>query len=84
MRALRSLLREELLLLQQELDTLSLDRANFSDRLHRLRSSCGFCGAGALSRQTMLLQQQLLQRQASPAALTRFRRILLATLQALG
>ncbi|WP_426689082.1 response regulator [Rhodanobacter ginsengiterrae] len=84
MRALRSLLREELVLLQQDLDTLSLDRVNFSDRLHRLRSSCGFCGASALSRQTMLLQQQLLQRQASAAALTRFRQTLLATLQALG
>lgn len=84
MRALRLLLREELTLLQDELDTLRLDRANFSDRLHRLRSSCGFCGAGALSRQTVLLQQQLLQRQVSDAALTRFRRTLLATVQALG
>lgn len=84
MHALRMLLREELVLLLQELDTLSLDRGNFSDRLHRLRSSCGFCGAGALSRQTVLLQQQLLQRGVSNVALTRFRRTLLATFLALG
>jgi two-component system OmpR family response regulator len=83
MRALRLLLRDELSLLQPELDALCLDYAAFSDRLHRLRSSCGFCGANALSRQTMLLQQQLSQRAISAAALTRFRRTLLATLQAL-
>jgi CheY-like chemotaxis protein len=84
MHALRLLLRDELALLSRELDALSLDRDNFSDRLHRLRSSCGFCGASALSRQTMLLQQQLPRRGVSAAALTRFRRTLLATLQALG
>lgn len=83
MRALRLLLREELALLQQELDLLSRDRAAFSDRLHRLRSSCGFCGATALSAQTVLLQQQLSQHGATPAALARFRKALLATLQAL-
>ncbi len=83
MRALRLLLREELALLHQELDALSRDRAGFSERLHRLRSSCGFCGATALSAQTVLLQQQLLQRGATPIALARFRQALLATLQAL-
>jgi CheY-like chemotaxis protein len=83
MRALRLLLREELALLQQELELLSGDRDAFSERLHRLRSSCGFCGATALSAQTVLLQQQLSQRGATPAALARFRKALLATLQAL-
>lgn len=83
MRALRLLLRNELALLEQELDVLSLDHAAFSDRLHRLRSSCGFCGANALSRQTVQVQQQLSQRAISAAALTRFRRTLVATLQAL-
>ncbi|WP_343851790.1 response regulator [Rhodanobacter soli] len=83
MRALRLLLREELALLLQELEALSRDHAGFSERLHRLRSSCGFCGATALSTQTVLLQQQLLQRGATPAALARFRKALLATLQAL-
>jgi hypothetical protein len=83
MRALRLLLREELALLHQELDALSRDRAGFSERLHRLRSSCGFCGAAALSTQTVLLQRQLLLRGATPVALARFRKTLLATLQAL-
>ena len=84
MRALRLLLREELALLHQELDPLSRDQVVFSERLHRLRSSCGFCGAAALSSQTVLLQRQLLQRGgATPAALVRFRKTLLATLQAL-
>jgi two-component system, OmpR family, response regulator len=83
MRALRLLLREELALLHQELDALSRDRAGFSERLHRLRSSCGFCGAAALSAQTVLLQRQLLLRGATPVALARFRKALLATLQAL-
>ena len=83
MRALRLLLREELALLLQELEALSRDRTGFSERLHRLRSSCGFCGATALSTQTVLLQQQLLQRGATPVALARFRKALLATLQAL-
>ena len=83
MRALRLLLREELALLHQELDSLSQDPAGFSERLHRLRSSCGFCGAAALSSQTILLQQQLSQHGATPAALARFRKALLTTLQAL-
>ncbi|WP_447739165.1 hypothetical protein [Rhodanobacter soli] len=83
MRALRLLLREELALLHQELDALSRDHTGFSERLHRLRSSCGFCGAATLSTQTVLLQRQLLLRGATPVALARFRKALLATLQAL-
>lgn len=83
MRALRLLLREELALLHQELDSLSRDRDGFSERLHRLRSSCGFCGASALSSQIILLQQQLSRHGATPAALARFRKALLATLRAL-
>jgi two-component system, OmpR family, response regulator len=84
MRALRLLLRAELALLHQELDVLTRDHPAFSERLHRLRSSCGFCGAAALSAQTMLLQRQVSQHGvAPPAALLRFRKTLLATLQAL-
>jgi two-component system OmpR family response regulator len=83
MRALRLLLREELVQLEQELEPLSRDRAGFGERLHRLRSSCGFCGAAALSTQTVWMQQQLSQHDATPAALARFRKTLLATLQAL-
>jgi two-component system, OmpR family, response regulator len=83
MRALRLLLREELALLDRELDSLSRDHAVFGERLHRLRSSCGFCGAAALSAQTVLLQRQVLQHGTTPTALVRFRKALRATLQAL-
>lgn len=83
MHALRSLLREELLLLERELETLSHDPVAFGERLHRLRSSCGFCGAAALGARTVLLQQQLSQHDVPSAALSRFRKTLLATLQAL-
>lgn len=83
MRALRLLLREELASLQQDLELLSHDRAGFGERLHRLRSSCGFCGATALSARTASLQRQLVQQEATTAAVTRFRKTLLATLQAL-
>ncbi|OOG56280.1 response regulator [Rhodanobacter sp. C03] len=84
MHALRQLLREELVQLERELEPLSRDPDGFGERLHRLRSSCGFCGATALSTQTVWLQQQLSQRDLpSPAALARFRKALLATLQAL-
>jgi CheY-like chemotaxis protein len=84
MRALRGLLRDELLLLQRELDALATDRAGFAERLHRLRSSCGFCGATALAEQAAALQQPLSQHAPAPAALERFRQTLQATLQALN
>ncbi|MGH8160023.1 MAG: response regulator [Rhodanobacter sp.] len=83
MHALRSLLREELLLLERELEPLSLDPMAFGERLHRLRSSCGFCCAAALGTRTVWLQQQLAQHDVPPAALSRFHKTLLATLQAL-
>lgn len=83
MRALRLLLREELAVLEQELDPLSRDPVALRERLHRLRSSCGFCGASALSAQTVLLQQQLDHPESEQVALTSFRRSLSTTLQAL-
>jgi hypothetical protein len=84
MRALRLLLREELALLQRELDQLSTDRVAFAERLHRLRSSCGFCGATALAEQTVRLQRQLPSHgPASASALASFHTVLRATLQAL-
>jgi CheY-like chemotaxis protein len=83
MRALRQLLRAELIQLEQELDQLETDRASFGDRLHRLRSSCGFCGAAALSTQVVLLQRQLSQAATAPVSLVHFRRALRTTLQAL-
>lgn len=83
MHALRTLLRGELALLHNELDTLSGNPAQFGERLHRLRSSCGFCGASALSAHVVLVQRQLEGRGATPALLARFRRALLTTLRAL-
>ncbi len=83
MRALRLLLREELTLLQRELGGLCQDLGAFADRLHRLRSSCGFCGATVLEQQTVLMQQRLLRDGASPGALASFRKAIRATLQAL-
>ncbi len=83
MRALRLLLREELAVLERELDQISVDRVDFGERLHRLRSSCGFCGAATLSTQTALLQRQLATADGAPVSLVRFRHALLATIQAL-
>ncbi len=82
MRALRLLLREELAQLSGELEPLSRDPVGFNDRLHRLRASCGFCGATALSAQTIVLQRQL-QEGVRHVSLARFRHALTATLQAL-
>jgi two-component system OmpR family response regulator len=84
MRALRLLLREELLVLTRDLDELSQDATALSDRLHRLRSSCGFCGAAALSQQTVLLQQHLASPATQTFAMTNFRRSLSSTLLALS
>lgn len=83
MQALRQLLHAELTTLQQELDTLSSDREGFNDRLHRLRSSCGFCGASALAGQAAVLQKQLAAPATTPIALAPFRKTLQATLDAL-
>ena len=83
MRALRGLLRDELVALQRELDDLSHDHTAFAERLHRLRSSCGFCGVTALAQQTVSMQQQLSQDGATPTALASFRQAIQSTLQAL-
>ncbi|HEV7122898.1 MAG TPA: response regulator [Rhodanobacter sp.] len=83
MHALRRLLRDELVVLERDLDGLSLDVVAFADRLHRLRSACGFCGVTALAQQTVLMQQRLSSDGANPAKLASFRTSLHATLQAL-
>lgn len=84
-KAMRTLLRVELACFYQDLDALRSDTAAFADRLHRLRSSCGFCGAAALGVQATLLQRHLkLGHAGSLAPLSRFRRSLLATIDALG
>lgn len=83
-RALRGLLREELAGLYRELDGLAADPQHLADRLHRLRSSCGFCGAAALSAHVVRLQRQLAAMPPARAVpVTRFREALLVTLEAL-
>jgi CheY-like chemotaxis protein len=84
-KAMRTLLRAELVGLYQDMDVLRDDSASLAERLHRLRSSCGFCGASALATQAMLLQRHLkLGHSGSLAPLSRFRKALMATIEALG
>ena len=83
--AMRTLLRGELVALYQDLDLLRDDPEAFAERLHRLRSSCGFCGASALGTQATLLQRHLkLGHAGSLAPLARFNKALLDTIEALG
>lgn len=85
LQALRTLLHAELESLRRELVPLAAQPAALDDRLHRLRSSCGFCGAPALAAATARLQHRL----RSPATinastLTAFDAAIGATLKALG
>lgn len=58
--ALRGLLAIELDDLQAKYkDSATIDREELSGRLHRLRASCGFCGATALASAAANLQQSL-------------------------
>ena len=85
MRALRQLLQQELAALSIELDRISTDRPGMRDRLHRLRSSCGFCGATALADEVVTLQRQLADRPADqPLRLFPFRAMLDQTMAALA
>ncbi|TCV97506.1 response regulator receiver domain-containing protein [Luteibacter rhizovicinus] len=85
MRALRSLLHEELLQLDDELDTLSISPGDFAERLHRLRSACGFCGATRLGAQARALHIGLVASASVPDAdsVDTFRADLRATIDAL-
>jgi HPt (histidine-containing phosphotransfer) domain-containing protein len=84
MRALRQLLQQELITVCGELDHLDPDSPALRDRLHRLRSSCGFCGASALSAQVAALEQQLARNPDEAAvSMARFRAALTDTLEAL-
>lgn len=84
MQALRGLLHDELTNLERELAGLCNDRAALAERLHRLRSSCGFCGATALAECAATLQQWLREAPAdTPVPLEPFRDTLQATLHAL-
>lgn len=83
-KAMRVLLGGELAALYQDLDELLEDTPALAERLHRLRSSCGFCGAAALGAQATVLQRHLkLGHSGALAPLSRFRRALLATVDAL-
>ncbi|GLQ45614.1 hypothetical protein GCM10007862_06650 [Dyella lipolytica] len=82
--ALRSLFRQELLNIYQELDGLSSDAGALLARLHKLRSSCGFCGASALSEHIVALQQHLkLAHHGAMLPLADFRESLRKTIEAL-
>ena len=85
LQALRSLFREDLTELIRELDALATSPSTLVERMHRLRSACGFCGATRLAAQAKTLQENLRETQwASPAALRRFRTELEQTLAALA
>ncbi|MBU6248189.1 MAG: response regulator [Xanthomonadaceae bacterium] len=84
MTALRQLLQQELLVLCNELDQLGADPQGLRERLHRLRSSCGFCGATTLAEHAASLQQSLAQHAGSTGpGIERFRHALVDTLRAL-
>lgn len=84
MQALRQLLRDELALLHQELGMPDRDPAMLDERLHRLRSSCGFCGTAALGAEVACLQRRLREEPHDAVlAITQFRGAVRVTLQAL-
>lgn len=84
MQALRKLFRQELLHLNEELDALSSDATALETRLHKLRSSCGFCGAASLAEHSVSLQRHLkLAHSGAMLPLADFRQSLLQTIQAL-
>lgn len=84
MRELRRLFVAELRQLDGELDELALIPAQLSERLHRLRAACGFCGAVALSREALKLRFVIEQKHAIDAErLNALRTCLLDTARAL-
>lgn len=84
MQALRGLFYQELINVDRELDDLSQDAGALEARLHKLRSSCGFCGAAALSEHIVSLQSHLkLSHQGAMLPLTAFRQSLRRTIAAL-
>lgn len=85
MRALRGLLQTELVALRRDLAELAGRPREFGERLHRLRSSCGFCGTPSLAAATAHLQQRLHCAQTIDAApLAAFDTALETTLHALA
>ncbi|SEJ56989.1 response regulator [Frateuria terrea] len=85
MHALRGLLREELAAMLRELDQFCANPLHLVERLHRVRSACGFCGAPALAMQATHLQRQVeADGSVAEGAQERFRQTLVATLAVLG
>lgn len=85
MAALRQLLRDELTELDTSLDSLANEPTALIERMHRLRSACGFCGTVRLGAQARALQNHLLETRAVvPQAMERFRAELRTTLDALA
>jgi CheY-like chemotaxis protein len=58
LRALRQLLAQELAIVVEELGA-DVDRSRMLDRLHRLRASCGFCGAVSVTNAAQEFQRAL-------------------------
>jgi CheY-like chemotaxis protein len=82
--ALRSLFHEDLVKLLAELEALSKESDRLIERMHQLRSACGFCGAARLAAQAKSLQNHLREaRWVSPSTLCCFRWELERTLSAL-
>jgi two-component system, OmpR family, response regulator len=82
--ALRGLFRQELSTVYEQLDELSSDASAFEARLHKLRSSCGFCGASSLAEHVVSLQQHLkLAHHGAMLPLADFRQSLRQTIKAL-
>jgi two-component system, OmpR family, response regulator len=84
MQALRGLFYQELVTVDRELDELSNDAEALQARLHKLRSSCGFCGAAALSEHIASVQSHLkLSHQGAMLPLAALRQSLRRTIAAL-
>lgn len=85
LQALRGLFAEELVRLDTQLESLFADHKALLDRLHRLRASCGFCGARALDRACTRLALACRENgvPAGDTAGSDFRRALRSTLDAL-
>jgi two-component system, OmpR family, response regulator len=82
--ALRGLFYQELVTIERELDTLSRDAKVLEARLHKLRSSCGFCGATSLGEHIASLQEHLKRaHQGAMLPLGEFRQSLQQTIEAL-
>lgn len=82
MQALRGLFRQELVQLDSELEKIAPDA--LMERLHRLRSGCGFCGTPRLGTHVRTLQRHIeTHRHAQGEPFVAFRAELRATMAAL-